>query len=320
MTKPTIRSWGVAMALAFTSLVLVGPARAEAEQGFVRETAASLPGHNIYRPADLTAVARPLPVIVWANGGCAVGDPTWATLFQRWAEAGNFVITIHREEEYKAMAARFAEAQRAWGDAAARTMPAPPPSGAMNKPGSQAYKTAEDQRASIDWAATANETAPYAGKLDLSRVVAAGNSCGGISSLTLASSDPRVKSVFVLSGSSVGPNAKAEDVAPTMGNVRAPVIWVVGGPEDIARAAAELDYSLQPAKQPGVIVYRKSYEHRVVSTDPATLREVAEMGVLWFRATLYGDQKAATELTTKVCAICSADIWSVKAKHIGAAQ
>jgi dienelactone hydrolase len=186
--------------------------------------------------------------------------------------------------------------------------------------GMQAKATAEAQRKAIDWAAAANRAGPYRGKLDLTRVVAAGNSCGGISSLNLAASEPRVKSVFVLSGSSIGPGAKAETVQPVMSKVRAPALWVVGGPEDVARAASEMDYSFQPAGTPGVIVYRKAFDHRTVSTDPATLREVAEMGLEWFRATLYGDRRAATRLTTTVCAPCSADLWTVKAKHIGASR
>ncbi len=259
-------------------------------------------------------------MIVWANGGCAAGDPTWTILFERWASAGYFVITIHKPAEYAAMAARMSAAPAPGAAPPAMPTTPPPGMGAMNKPGGVAYATAEDQRKSIDWATAANKSGPYAGKLDLSKVVAAGNSCGGISSLTLTSTEPRVKSVFVLSGSSVGPMAKAADVAPTMSKVRAPVIWVVGGPEDIAGAAADLDYALQPAGQGGLIIKRSSFDHRTVSTDPATLRQVAEMGVLWFRATLNGDRAAARQLTTTVCAPCSADLWTVKAKHIAGAR
>lgn len=285
---------------------------------FVKETAATLPGHNIYRPANLAKRRSPVPVIVWANGGCAPGDPTWTILFERWASEGYFVITIHRAEEYEKMAARFAEmAKKQTPGTPPPAMPAPPP-GALNKPGGQAFLTAEDQRKSIDWATTANKTGPYARKLDLKRVIAAGNSCGGISSLTLASTEPRVKSVFVLSGSSVGPNAKEADVAPTMGKVKAPAIWVIGGPEDIARPAAEMDYALQPPRVGGVLIQRSSFDHRMVSTDTETLRDVAEMGLLWFRATLNADRAAAAILTTKACAQCDPKIWTVaKAKNMG---
>lgn len=309
---------GVAMkrfgyAIGMLALASAGSASAQTAAGFVKETAADLPGYNVYRPADLATRRTPAPVVVWANGGCVKRDLTWATLFERWAGAGYVVLTIN-DPNWAPPAGAAA--------AAGAAPPATPDAQARMRAGAgmQAKETAEAQRKAIDWAATANRAGPWRGKLDLTRVVAAGNSCGGISSLNLAASEPRVKSVFVLSGSSIGPGAKAETVQPVMSKVRAPTMWVVGGPEDVARAASEMDYSFQPTGQPGVIVYRKSFDHRTVSTDAATLRQVAEMGVLWFRATLNGDRAAARQLTTTVCAPCSADLWTVKAKHIGASR
>jgi dienelactone hydrolase len=301
-------------------------AQAQEAQGqpapsFVRETVAGLPGYNVYSPADLARRARPAPVVVWANGGCVKRDATWASLFERWAGAGYVVVTIHDADSPTTMAA-MAE-QQAAARAAAQADPENPEVRARMRAGAgiQAKAATEAQRQAIDWAFRANaEPGKWRGRIDTSRVVAAGNSCGGISSLNLAASEPRVGSVFVLSGSSIGPGASIEAVQPVMSKVSVPAIWIVGGPEDVARAASEMDYSLQPVGKPGVIVYRKSFDHRTVSTDPATLREVAEMGLNWFRATLFGDHKAATELTTTVCAACSAEIWTVKAKHIGTAQ
>ena len=43
-------------------------------------------------------------------------------------------------------------------------------------------------------------SSPYKDKLDIDKISAGGNSCGGITSLGRASMDPRVKSIFVLSG------------------------------------------------------------------------------------------------------------------------
>ena len=310
---------GIGIAVGALAMAASGSAGAQPAPAFVKETVAALPGYNVYRPADLATRRAPAPVIVWANGGCVKRDLTWARLFERWAGAGYVVVTIH-DPNFKP--------PKPPAGAAAGTPPitataADSPEAmarARAGAGMQAKETAEAQRKAIDWAAAANRTGSYRGKLDLARVVAAGNSCGGISSLNLAASEPRVKSVFILSGSSIGPGAKAEAVQPVMSKVRAPAIWVVGGPEDLARAASEMDYSFQPAGQPGVIVYRRAFDHRTVSTDPATLREVAEMGVLWFRASLYGDRAAARQLTTTVCAPCTADLWTVKAKHIGASR
>ncbi len=259
------------------------------------EQAPGLPGYNIYRPANLNDIDRPMPVIVWANGGCVRHDSTWVTLFEKWAGAGYLVAAI-----------------TALPEAAEADAGASPPSGMM------ARSSATDQALAIDWASEQNRLAggPFSGKLDLDRVVAAGNSCGGITSLALASQDDRVASVFVLSGSSVGPGAPREQAAEIMEKIHAPVALVVGGPEDVATAAAELDFELLPEGVPGYVAKRAEADHRVVSTDPAILEEVAEIGIHWFELSLHGDAAARQALTTKPCVHCADGLWTPMAKHL----
>ena len=64
-----------------------------------------------------------------------------------------------------------------------------------------------DQAAAIDWAAEQNDLdgRPYAGHLDLDRVVAAGNSCGGVTHDRAHRLRTRVTAAFVLSGSGTLP-------------------------------------------------------------------------------------------------------------------
>jgi predicted dienelactone hydrolase len=139
--------------------------------GVTKGPAAGLPGYNVYRPTNLDAAGRKLPVITWANGGCYRSDFTWETIYNSWVLAGNVVVTMN--------------------------------AGPGQNP--LQMSTAADQAKAIDWATAQNASGPLAGKLDLGKVVAAGNSCGGITSLQLASTDARVKAVFVLSGSSASP-------------------------------------------------------------------------------------------------------------------
>jgi len=299
------------------------PAAATPAEAYVVETADNLPGYNIYRPADLAERSVPVPVIVWANGACVRFDTIWSGLAKRWAGAGFVVITMNDPEAAAKMMAAREQMEK---DAAAGR--AEPPRDASGAPGGapppdvvamQTAATADAQAKAIDWAIaeTAAEGSPYAGKLDTARIAAAGNSCGGISSLTLASRDKRPRALFILSGSSVGPNATREQAAPVMGKVTVPTLWVVGGEEDIARAAANLDYSLLPPGTPGAVVYRASGDHRTVSTTPAILNDAAEIGLAWFRATLLGDQDAGALLTSKVCPDCDAATWTIKAKDAG---
>jgi len=253
----------------------------------VKETSANLPGYNIYRPADMKA---PLPVIAWANGGCVRRDATWTTILERWAGEGFFVIAVTSlPEADPAAPGRF---------------------------------TVEEQAAAIDWAIKENGAAngPYANRLDVARIVAAGNSCGGMTSLTLAARDARVKSVYILSGSSLGPTATKEAAGALMSKVSAPVLFIVGGEEDIARKPSNLDYSLLRDGIAAMVVSRSSGDHRTVSTDPAIQSDAADIGVNWFKATLAGDKSAVKTLQTTICAKCDPKTWSAESKHLGAAK
>jgi hypothetical protein len=241
------------------------------------------PGYNVYRPTNLDT-ARKLPVIAWANGGCYKSSFTWELLFQRWALAGNLVIAID--------------------------------AGPTGNPLTQS--TAADQGRAIDWAAAQNATGPLAGRVDLTKVVAAGNSCGGITALELASKDARVTSVFVLSGSSSFPGAPIATSKAVMDKVEVPVGFVVGGPEDLARANANRDIDLLGAGYPGYVAQRATADHVTLSTTPAILREVAEIGANWIEFSLYGTASARATLTGNPCgSTCPAGTYTVRTKSFG---
>lgn len=287
---------------------------AAAAPAFDKEQAADLPGFNIHRPADLAKRRRPAPVVVWANGGCAPFDAPWSPLFQKWASAGLVVISINKGTPPPAMMAP----PPAGAPRAMPPLPATMPREMLQGIVAQARSTGDLQAQAIDWAARANAArgGPYAGKLDLGRVMAAGNSCGGISSLNLAARDSRVKAVLVLTGSSVGPGAPRDMVEPVMSKVAAPTVWIVGGAEDIARKAAELDFELLPKGTPGALVRRTSGDHGYISRTPGALDAAGQIGPLWIRANLYGDRAAARALATRICDACDAAVWSVQSKGL----
>jgi predicted dienelactone hydrolase len=250
------------------------------------EAAADLPGYNVYRPTDLGATGGRLPVVVWANGGCVRHDATWRTLLERWSAAGFFVIAI---TERPGVEASMAD----------RT-------------------TADDQALAIDWAfeADGRDGGPYEGHLDLDRVVAAGNSCGGITSLALAGRDPRVRAVFVLSGSSVGPGAAREQAAAVMDKVKVPVGFAVGGSEDIASSQAMQDFDLLGPGIAGYVASRATGDHPTVSTDTSILGEVGEISVNWIDLALNGSAAARTRLEHNPCATCAPGVWTVRARDL----
>ena len=250
------------------------------------EAADELPGYNVYRPTDLGATGGLLPVVVWANGGCVRHDATWRTLLERWAAAGFLVVAITE----------------------------PPDRDASVKD----RTTPDDQAKAIDWAVEQNGKSggPYAGHLDVDRIVAAGNSCGGITSLALAGTDPRVRAVFVLSGSSVGPTATREQAGAVMDKVKVPVGFAVGGAEDFASAQAHQDFELLAPGIPGYVASHATGDHTAVSTDPAILAEAAEIGVNWIDYAVSGNEATRENLVENPCRACAPDVWTMRDKHL----
>lgn len=248
----------------------------------VVEPAGVEPWFNVYRPMDLTATGRPLPVIVWANGGCLRVDFAWATLLNRWAAAGFLVLALSES----------------------------PTDGAFGQ------TTAEQQGKLIDWALAQAELSggAYEGKLDTARVIAAGNSCGGVTALNLAATDARVAAVFVLSGSSA---IGAADAA-VIGAVTVPVGFIVGSPdEDIAYPNANMDYELLSAGVPAMFVHSRIGDHFVVSSDEAMLKQEAEIALHFMDLALYGTEEASDALASAdLCSICEPGLWTLTSKHL----
>jgi len=246
------------------------------------ETPGDPPYFNIYRPADLDAAIAetggPLPVIVWANGACMRSDAMWQVLYNRWASGGYVTLALN-------------------------TVPA----GAVES----SSVTAEDQIALVDWlfAEVKEAGSPYAGKLDTTRVIASGNSCGGVTSLNAASRDQRMTALFILSGSS----ALGTSDPNIMRGITVPVFWIEGGTEDISRAAATADYENLADDVPALIVTRSSGDHLAISNDLTNLGMSAEMALHWLDLALYGIPEAYEVLTSggPLCTGCDASLWTV---------
>jgi predicted dienelactone hydrolase len=252
-----------------------------------KESPGAEPIFDVFRPMDLAgavaASGRPLPVIVWANGGCFRSTPTWEPLFKRWAGAGFVVLALSVK----------------------------PGGGILD---ALATTTQVEHGKQIDWvlAQAKQQGGPYAGNIDTEMIVAAGNSCGGVTAMELASKDPRVRAVFVLSGSSAVGSANTAVVKA----IKVPVGFVVGNErDDIAAPNALMDYQMLTV--PSMIVNRATGDHMTVSTDTMILPEVAEIALNWLDLSLYGNKQAAAALKApNVCAKCTAGMWKLQSKML----
>ena len=239
------------------------------------EKKAVAPFFNVWRPTDLTKVEGKLPIVAWNNGACSRNDAVFKPLFDKWASGGYFVLSL-------------------------------------TSGGGSSSTTIEDQKALIDWvvAEAGMAGSPYKDKLDIDKIIAGGNSCGGITSLGLASMDPRVKVIFVLSGSSAMGRAAVD-------GIKIPVAYVVGGEDDIARPNAELDYAAFAAGIPSMIVNRSSGDHLMISNNAMVMVDAADISLNWLDLTIYGLQGALDALKQPtVCTGCAAGLWTLKSKNL----
>jgi predicted dienelactone hydrolase len=242
----------------------------------MKETKAVAPFFNIWRPADLTKVEGKLPIFVWNNGACSRNDAVFKPLFDAWSSGGYFVLSL-------------------------------------TSGGGSSSTTIADQKALIDWvvAEAANPSSPYKDKLNTDWIIAGGNSCGGITSLGLAQQDPRVKAIWVLSGSSSMGTA-------TVSGIKIPVAYVVGGTEDIARANAELDYKAFADGIPAMVVNRSTGDHLTMSNLSGDIgKNAAEISLNWLDLTTYGLQGALDALKQPtVCTGCMMGLWTLTSKNL----
>ena len=223
----------LAAALAFASATFAGTAAAapEAEHGSGRypaiyEALPGLPDHVVYRPADLTRLGRErLPIYVWGNGGCSADATSSRNHLLEIASHGYLVI-------------------------ASGTIPGPAkPAAAPATPGALTVATKTGLlRDAIDWAQTEDHRSgsPLAGRIATDRIAASGWSCGGLQALATAQ-DPRVTTAVIMNSGffpeGANPiNGVASDKAMLAG-LHGPVLYVLGGPTDIAAANGTDDFA-----------------------------------------------------------------------------
>jgi dienelactone hydrolase len=171
----------------------------------------SLEAHTIFAPQDLAPFGKknPLPVLVWGNGACTNSPWEHYKFLNEIASHGFLVIAtgyIPMEE----------------------------------KPYRGPMSTSAQQIESIDWAIAQNadKNSPYYGRIDVDHIAAAGMSCGGLQTLDNAT-DPRLTTIMICnSGLFINPGTAVPNMPmpnkERLQEITVPVIYILGGPEDIA--------------------------------------------------------------------------------------
>lgn len=174
----------------------------------------SLPGFVVYRPEDmLRASAREnkLPILIWCNGACSDTSIDYERMLVDLASHGYVVIALGD--------IKFTPDERV-----------------------VAHTTQEMVRKAIDWikGESARDNSPYKGNVDTERIAAAGHSCGGAQVLANAS-DSDLKTCLILNAG-MGDMEMAGASRESLCHLTVPVLYMTGGPEDVAYSNALLDY------------------------------------------------------------------------------
>lgn len=182
----------------------------------------SLPDFVVYRPANMNAAthpspfgerseSRPLPVLVFCNGGCMDTSIGYENMLTDIASYGYVVVAIGELQ-------MFAQHEKD-----------------RQTPSSMVQKA-------LDWICqqASDPASPYYKKIDVDKIAAAGHSCGGAQVLANAS-DKRLKT-YVILNAGMGKMTMAGASAKSLKDLHAPILYLVGGTSDVAWQNAQMDY------------------------------------------------------------------------------
>lgn len=181
----------------------------------------TVPGITIYRPADLSPFGgnTKLPILLWGNGACANTTQEHKNFLNEIASRGYMILAIGLLDQID-----------------------------QRNETSRQPTYSKQLIAALDWMLAQNNTpgSLYFGRVDSAKVAAMGMSCGGLQAIEI-SGDPRI-STTVVCNSGVLPEPSSYKIMPAitkaaLANYHAPVIYIMGGPSDIAYKNAMDDFA-----------------------------------------------------------------------------
>lgn len=280
----------------------------------MKEEVASLPSHVVYRPRDLESLGKQkLGIVAWGNGGCSDDGASTRFPLLELASHGYLVIAsghiLSGPGAPPRPAAMPPPPSNSSAAAATRSGPRqlPPPK----------TKTS-DLTDAIDWALAENQRqgSAYFGRIDPKQIAVAGWSCGGLQALK-AAQDPRVHTA-VLQNTGIfidGPSPiPGMDLAKSeLLKLHTPVLYILGGPTDIAYANGMDDY--KRIEHVPVAVANIATGHGGTYFQPNG-GPVAGVALSWLQWQLRGDRQAAARFVGKECGLCKDPQWTLQKKNI----
>ena len=263
----------------------------------IKHVLPGLPGHVVYQPKDPAALGdAQMPVYVFGNGACSEDAASSRQHLIELASHGYLAIApggIYSGPGVE-MSAELREQHRA--------------------------KTKYQQLGeAIDWAIAENarEGSPFFGRIATDRVAASGYSCGGVQALKYAG-DPRVNTFVIMNSGLLPEDAPQEgEMAGSkslLDKLDVPVIYVQGGPRDIAYANGMDDFG-RIANAP-VAMTNIDVTHDGTYAEPNGGR-AAQTVLAWLNWQLRGDEDAADAFVGEDCGLCEDPDWTIEWRNEG---
>jgi hypothetical protein len=241
----------------------------------VQEMAFGSPSLKVFRPVGAGTNSSPggLPLVIWGSGGCAFDSPVYTGLLSTISSHGFVVVTT------------AGRAQQGFADRATNL---------------------DDLKAALAWAERENIRAGSAlnGKIELTRVGAIGQSCGGELAIDLGA-DPRVSTIAVFNYGIGGSVLK---------KLHGPVLLVNGHETDFAMGASRGSYD-EIGHLPAFYAALRGAGHLGTVIEPGG-GEFANVASNWFLWQLRGDKTASAMFVGQQCGLCVNKNWDVASKRM----
>ncbi len=289
------------------------PAYAESVDGFA--------DHTIFRPEKWPS--GKLPVYLWGNGGCSANGMSHAAYLREIASHGYLVIALGNPQPERPRGAGPARgaggpgAGPAGGPRAGGAGGLPPPPATPPTPADDPTQV-QQHRDSLEWITRESGRAggEFAGHVDLSKIAVGGHSCGGLQSLAV-SDDARIKTTLVLDSgvynSRVGTRSGVAIEKSDLAKLHAPVLYLIGGPSDIAYPNAADDF--ERINHVPVMFASLPVGHGGTFSQPNG-GEWARVSTAWLDWQLKGNAEAGKEFLGPQCGLCKAEGWEIKQKKL----